>query len=78
MDEEDKDEDVVHSILGEKTDKSGGLLYLVKWLGYSKPTWEPAKFVENCEALDRWLARTHATFAEAAQALVGGAGKSLN
>jgi len=28
--------------------------YLVKWLGYAKPTWEPASALEDTVALDKW------------------------
>ena len=31
--------------------------YLVKWKGYLEPNWQPASNVEECEALDRYLAK---------------------
>jgi hypothetical protein len=30
--------------------------YLVKWVGYSRPTWEPEDALEDCAALDEFLA----------------------
>lgn len=47
----------VERIVEEKT--SGGkhkqLKYLVKWLGYDKPTWEPAEALVGCsEILAEW------------------------
>ncbi len=29
--------------------------YLVKWVGYSRPTWEPANALKDCVALDEFL-----------------------
>ena len=28
--------------------------YLVKWVGYQEPTWEPQEYVEDTAALDIW------------------------
>jgi hypothetical protein len=33
------------------------LQFLVKWVGYSEPTWEPAEHVESATALDDFEAR---------------------
>lgn len=34
--------------------------YNVQWAGYAQPTWEPAKLLEDTEALDQWLDSTRA------------------
>jgi hypothetical protein len=33
------------------------LRYLVRWIGYDKPTWEQAELVNDLEAVDRFHAR---------------------
>lgn len=35
----------------------GPLRYLVKWVGYHDPTWEPYENVKDCEALDKFYER---------------------
>ena len=51
----------VESICGNRfDDKSSGMLYLVKWKGYSSKdnTWEPMENLGNCqEALERFEAK---------------------
>ena len=44
----------VERILGHKRARGGLDKYLVKWVGYQRPTWEPYDFVKDLEALDRW------------------------
>lgn len=53
--EEDKYE--IEEILRERVvQRCGGpkKKYLVKWLGYTKPTWEPASALEDTVALKNW------------------------
>lgn len=38
--------------------KGRRLQYLVKWLGYDQPSWEPAEYLERAEAVDRF----HSTY----------------
>jgi hypothetical protein len=44
----------VEKILGEKTGRGHAKWYLVKWVGYLEPTWEPFSFVQDLQALDDW------------------------
>lgn len=44
----------VDEILDEKKGRGGVQKYLVRWIGYKKPTWEPHDFVKDLLALDRW------------------------
>lgn len=37
----------VESILKEMTTRQGGKRYYVKWIGYKKPTWEPAEVIQE-------------------------------
>ena len=58
---EGEDEYQVEEILDERRVRRGRgsqLQYKVKWTGYARPTWEPATALQECQALDRWLART--------------------
>jgi hypothetical protein len=32
--------------------------YLVKWVGYKQPTWNPTAYMEDTAALDAWLAQS--------------------
>lgn len=43
----------VERILGEKKLTTGKIVYLLKWVGYSRKevTWEPEEHLENCEQL---------------------------
>lgn len=49
----------VDCILNQKKarGRGNGLLYLVKWIGYGKPTWEPESSMENTIALIDWKER---------------------
>jgi len=50
---------IVEAITGERRSQSGGLQYCVRWEGFPDPadsTWEPAITLENCAALDVYLA----------------------
>ena len=44
----------VEEILDQKKGRGGSDQYLVKWVGYQKPTWEPHDFVRDLIALDKW------------------------
>ena len=47
----------VERIEGESTSKRGrgqSRQYLVKWLGYEKREWQPARNLEDTIALDDW------------------------
>lgn len=44
----------VEKILDEKISRGGAKWYLVKWVGYLEPTWEPYSFVQDIQALDDW------------------------
>lgn len=46
----------VDKILDQKKAPGKGrrLKYLVKWIGYAKPTWEPESFLKNTSALEAW------------------------
>lgn len=44
----------VEEILDEKKGRGGGMLYLVRWTGYDRPTWEPYDFVQQLAALESW------------------------
>ena len=46
----------VEQILKEKKGRGGARKYLVKWVGYQKPTWEPYDFVKDLAALSIWEA----------------------
>lgn len=52
----------VDAILDQKQARGRGnqQQYLVKWKGYSEPTWEPHSFVKDLTALDVWEARRRA------------------
>ena len=54
-----QEEWLVDSILGEKG-KGKSRKYLVQWMGYESPSWEPAKHLENNEALMKWEEATAA------------------
>ena len=46
-------EDILDSrLVGRRNNQR--LQYLVKWLGYDKPSWEPAEYLEKVEAVDRF------------------------
>lgn len=49
----------VECILDEKRNRGRGnkLRYLVKWVGYRRPTWEPESSMENTIALTDWKTR---------------------
>jgi hypothetical protein len=47
----------VEAILGQKKARGNKQQYLVKWKGYTRPTWEPYSFVKDLAALDTWEAR---------------------
>ena len=50
----------VEEILDERWKRAGrGRIheYRVKWIGYSRPTWEPASAMEDTVALDRFEQR---------------------
>jgi hypothetical protein len=65
-----EDEYDVEEILDTRVKRGssrGGPLYRefpVKWTGYAMPTWNPAKDVENCTALDRFQAKVNKTFTD--------------
>jgi hypothetical protein len=44
----------VERILDEKIGRGRSKEYLVKWVGYIEPTWEPFSFVQDLQALDEW------------------------
>ncbi|KHJ32270.1 hypothetical protein EV44_g3769 [Erysiphe necator] len=46
----------VDQILDQKKAPGKGrhMKYLVKWVGYAKPTWEPESFLQNTSALQLW------------------------
>jgi transposase InsO family protein len=44
----------VEKILDEKRGRGQSKWYLVKWVGYTEPTWEPFSFVQDLQALDLW------------------------
>lgn len=47
----------VEEILDSKRVRGGHVQYLIKWIGYDAPTWEPSANVDNCEnELDRFHA----------------------
>src|SRR5271157_241315 len=52
----DQEEYEIEEILDEKQVPGRGqrLRYLVKWVSYNKPTWEPQSALEDTSALDRW------------------------
>jgi hypothetical protein len=54
LDIEGQTEYEVEKILGEKQGRGRSKWYLVKWVGYSEPTWEPFSFVQDLQALDIW------------------------
>jgi hypothetical protein len=43
----------VEEILDQKLGRGGSDLYLVRWEGYKRPTWEPFDFVKDLIALDQ-------------------------
>lgn len=58
--EDGEEEYAVEEILKERTVTRGRgrqHQFLVKWVGYARPTWEPASAFEDTEALDRFEAR---------------------
>ena len=44
----------VNWILKQCHTKKGDLQYLVEWMGWPKPTWEPASSMVDTAALDEW------------------------
>lgn len=55
-----EEEYLVERIMDERTKRVGRGTrreFLVKWSGYSTPTWTPATNLEDTEALDEWEAR---------------------
>jgi transposase InsO family protein len=44
----------VEEIVNQKKSRGGADKYLVKWVGYKKPTWEPWDFVQDLTAMDNW------------------------
>jgi hypothetical protein len=62
VDDHGTDEYRVDDIIKERTVHRGRghrKQYLVKWTGYRQPTWEPADFMEDTAALERWLGHTN-------------------
>jgi hypothetical protein len=56
----DEAEYLVEEILDERRKRWGRGYrhqYLIKWIGYAKPTWEPAQEFEKTTALDTWEAK---------------------
>lgn len=53
---DDSEEWEIECILDQKRARGRGnkQQYLVKWVGYGRPTWEPESFMQNTIALDRW------------------------
>ena len=49
----------VEKILKEKRGRGGSKKYLIKWVGYQKPTWEPYDFVKDLVALTTWEASSN-------------------
>lgn len=47
----------VERIMGEKQGPGRSKRFLVKWAGYSEPTWEPLSYVQDLEALRIWRSR---------------------
>ena len=47
----------VERILDKKRGRGQAKWYLVKWVGYLEPTWEPFSFVQDLRALDDWEKR---------------------
>jgi hypothetical protein len=54
---EGEEEWLVSSILQEKGSEKARK-YLVEWIGYDSPTWEPASALQDTEALGKWLSAT--------------------
>jgi Chromo (CHRromatin Organisation MOdifier) domain len=58
---EDQEEYFVEQILDQRVARGRGrggprrLQYLVKWVGYAEPDWQPAENVEDTEALENYL-----------------------
>jgi len=57
---------LVEAILGEKIGRKGQQkrnqkYYLVKWEGYTNPTWEPASALEHSDALRSYLQKNQKT-----------------
>ena len=52
----DEPEYEIEAILGQKRARGNQQQYLVKWKGYTRPTWEPYSFVKDLAALDTWEA----------------------
>ena len=50
----DREEEYLVKEILEARKKRKTKEYLVKWLGYQEPTWEPQEIVEDTEALDIW------------------------
>jgi hypothetical protein len=42
--------------MAEREDKKRGRYFLIKWVGYEKPSWEPAKHIISKKALGNWEA----------------------
>jgi len=57
MEVEGYEEWLVDAILREKGTRKARK-YLVQWVGYDSPSWEPARFLKDNQALGRWLAIT--------------------
>ena len=47
----------VEEIVDQKRGRGSSDRYLVRWVGYKKPTWEPYDFVKDIVAMDRWEER---------------------
>ena len=45
----------VEEIRDAKEFKNGKMKYLVKWIGWARPTWEPGSALQGTTALGRWL-----------------------
>ena len=47
----------IEEIVDQKRGRGSSDRYLVRWVGYKKPTWEPYDFVKDIVAMDRWEER---------------------
>ena len=50
--------EIEHILQEKKVSSKARVLYLVQWVGYAEPSWEPQLLLQNTVALQEWKAHS--------------------